>query len=275
MTIHKPIWLEGAEALSDPMQTVASRPSVRALAPTAVATMAMGIASALLIGWAIGSPAPAAVFGGLVLAASAVAFAVARGRSRAGTGVATDWSLVRGALELTEDPAAVTDAQGRLVSANSAWTECSNGIASPLDLAPPDQGGSLSTLIDEATRNGVARRLVDGRGAEGGPLSVMVRPFGGVPTYYLWSLRDAPRVRVRAAAAEMIRGQAGHWLSHAGVMAITVDDKGRILATNRALEACAGRSAETLAGTRLTNLLDLAPDGSVSIKRTSDVPISL
>jgi len=274
MTIHKPIWLEGAEALSDPMHAVAPRQSVRALGLIAVATIAMGIASSLLIGWAIGSQAPAAVFGGLVLAAAAVAFATAMGRSSNAPAVATDWSLVRGALEATKDPVAVTDAQGRLISANSAWAERSSGIvASLLELEPQDGAGRLSSLMEEATRNGIAHHDVAIRSDAGRPLSLMVRQLGGVPSYYLWSLQDTPQARVRANAVDMIAGQVGDWLSQAGVMAATVDGEGRILAANRALEASAGNpSAKTLIGAPLTDLLDLAPDGTVCISRPGGTP---
>ena len=189
--------------------------------------------------WIAGASTAAVLFLGL----SAVAFPAALyfGRSR-GTVVpdldalvaAPDYSLVGSMLALSADAAALTDAEGKVLAANSLYRERFDG-------KPPDRLGAdtdSAQLIDTAR----AMAWRDGGGCAAGiqtpagSFALEVERAGARSDLLLWrflkpSLRDPV-----AAAASRLRGRAGELLSETGVLAAFVDSEGRLLSWNALFE---------------------------------------
>jgi two-component system cell cycle sensor histidine kinase/response regulator CckA len=173
-----------------------------------------------------------------------------------------DLALVASSLSLCSDPAALTDSEGRLISANIAYRERFPGLASPLDLG-----------LDSAAREAIAsaRQLAwrDGKGSAGdvvaldGTSGVQVERVGQARDHLLWRF---PRLR-RSPISVLVRrleGVEGEVLSHAGVLAAVVDDEGKVVAGNSlfARRALVGSSGSA----RLDALLLAVSEARVRLK---------
>src|SRR3546814_18333180 len=98
------------------------------LTMAAAASTVAALASAVLISWALQDVASGAIFGAVILGASALTFAVTRGRTAARVAAtATDWTATRLTLDAMGGAAAICDVNGRLVCANQAWAEKAGG----------------------------------------------------------------------------------------------------------------------------------------------------
>src|SRR3546814_9682911 len=109
------------------------------LTMAAAASTVAALASAVLISWALQDVASGAIFGAVILGASALTFAVTRGRTAARVAAtATDWTATRLTLDAMGGAAAICDVNGRLVCANQAWAEKAGGYRAPAELAGTD-----------------------------------------------------------------------------------------------------------------------------------------
>src|SRR3546814_19705345 len=81
---------------TDPVREQASRRDRVMLTMAAAASTVAALASAVLISWALQDVASGAIFGAVILGASALTFAVTRGRTAARVAApATDWTATR------------------------------------------------------------------------------------------------------------------------------------------------------------------------------------
>src|SRR3546814_3206599 len=93
------------------------------LTMAAAASTVAALASAVLISWALQDVASGAIFGDVILGASALTFDVTRGRTAARVAAtATDWTATRLTLDAMGGAAAICDVNGRLVGRSEAHT---------------------------------------------------------------------------------------------------------------------------------------------------------
>ena len=240
------------------MATAARSASLRAAAAprrrlgvgeaVAAGVVALGLGSALLAAravadWRFGA---GLVIGLALIAAVALPIVTLIARRR---GVATgeaDRALVRALLDAGPVPLALTDRSGRLLAANRAYTDQFGADVLPSALAD-----------DPALAEAVSRAAWrDGHGVaefSAHRLRLSATRAGGAENHLLWRI-EAPRGDTRAEVARLVEA-FGDRLGRGGVMAVLVDEFGRVLAANRvfaaralgdASGACVGRDLAAL-----------------------------
>jgi two-component system, cell cycle sensor histidine kinase and response regulator CckA len=141
-----------------------------------------------------------------------------------------DLALVGSAIGLSQDAVAMTEAGGALKSVNAAY-KASFGQKPPLELGKGKQAGkAIAGLVEAARRDGEASM------AEiplaNGPAAISLTRAGANGDLLLWRIVGAAAPDMLAVAAKRVSGNTGERLSAAGVMAVLVDGKGRLLAAN-------------------------------------------
>src|SRR3954468_20917458 len=179
-----------------------------------VAVSAAAAASAALLLWALASPVFAACFfAGALALGLPLALTGPRRAPETEAELVLDRSLLRAALDGGGEPLAVTDLNGALVAANSAY-EQAFGAASPTGLA---EAGDA--LLEAARRDGSAEAAGESR-------RVSVALAGGASDRLLWRLERVEAVDVEGEARRLVTGEAGERLGLAGIMAALVDAGG-------------------------------------------------
>ena len=238
---------------------------------TLFAVLGAGLASALLLLWALGTLLVAAVF--LAVFWSAAALLLLIGRVRQTTGHATepiDWALTNAAIEDAAQPVAVTDRAGRLVCANRLYGEWFAQWPAPPGLSLADGGPDrLADAGRAAWRDGegVATDLTGAHGR----FDVAVVRAGVADDHLVWRFTAAESVDLLAEACAILSGEGGNRLGAAGVMAAIVDGSGRMIAANRTLLARALGKADAVAGGRpFVDLLAAGPDDHIRLLAESE-----
>ncbi len=203
---------------------------MRWLVPALVAAAA---ASGALLFAAVGEPVFAGLFLGGVVAMLVAAFVLERRSMRAGVTVAPlpvpDFGLAAAILGLSRDGAALSDASGRLLSANAPYrTRFGDHL--------PDQVGeddaaraALADLRAAAWRDGHATATISLRDR---PAPVRVERVGARGDLLLWRFeRGEPDLL--GILVKRIEGLEGELFARSGVLAAAVDSDGRIIAANR------------------------------------------
>jgi two-component system, cell cycle sensor histidine kinase and response regulator CckA len=198
--------------------------------------LATALASAALLALLAGDSSVGLLLGGavlgLALVSAAVGFLGRRGRPTAPMLVvgSVDTSLIAAGLSLCPDPAALTDGDGRLVTANAAYRTRFPGSPPPFDLG-----------IDEEARAMLAEARAmawrDGHGRVGivtaaGQAAIEVERVGARGDQLLWRFPRPARDRV-AVLRQRMASTEGESLSHGGVMAAISDENGQLVAVNR------------------------------------------
>ena len=187
---------------------------------------------------------------------------------QASVAVAPDYSLVASALALSPDPAALTDREGQLVTANAAYRARFPGAPSP-----PNLGAD-----DESTRSlNLARTLAwrDGEGGaesittQSGPAAVEVQRVGARGDQLLWRF---PRARpdLLAVLVQRIGGMEGEIFARSGVLAAATGSNGELLAANPLLRERAELPAELSSSMPFADLLTGTEDGRVRLGAEGD-----
>jgi len=237
---------------------------------TALLVGAAALGSAGLLLWAVRDPVFAALFLAGLIAAGGLLLLVRR--PAAGASAAPhdddapfDAALLRAVLDGAGPTSALalTDAQGNLVSANSAWGRWFGAGKGPLALQadPPVQSG-----LAEAAR--IARR--DGAAAIG-PATLAGRPAEGEAVLVagdrlLWRFRRGDGPDLDAEAARLIAGEAGRRIGESGLMLVLVDPGGDIRAANAAFaQRAASEDGEGAEGTQLVDHLVADDNGQFHI----------
>lgn len=265
MTQRVSLFTTKPEDLPDPIEWPRLPGAQRHMAFVIVGAVGAGLVSTLLIAWAMQAWEIAALYAALILAATIVGYFSALGRARRSAG-ATDWALVRTALDSRSDALAITDTAGRLVCANAAYGARCGGYPSPYELAADDETtrGIILNIAEQARRDG--NGFVDLEQNIGGTrrrLRVSVRPADAARSYLLWTLR---RGRVEKAIDDtraMLEGPVGIWLGQAGMMTVMADHGGEILAANGIFRAAAVNAD----GSPISNLVDLFDVGAGGAKQ--------
>jgi two-component system cell cycle sensor histidine kinase/response regulator CckA len=163
-----------------------------------------------------------------------------------------DRGLLRAALDGGEGPLAVTDLNGALVAANSAY-EQAFGAASPIGLA--EEG-----LVEAARRDGSAEASDSSR-------RISLALAGGASDRLLWRFDRVEAADVEGEARRLVTGEAGERLGQAGIMAALVSAEGRLLTANRAFLARAAAEPDSTLGGPLADLFGVGEDGRFHFAR--------
>ena len=198
------------------------------------ALVAAAAASGALLFAAVGEPMFAGLFLAGVVAMLVAAFVLERRSVRAGVAVpplpVPDFGLAAAMLNLSRDAAALSDASGRLLSANASY-RTRFGDALPENVGEGNDAlVQLKSLRSAAWRDGQANadRVV----LRGQPAPVKVERVGARGDLLLWRF-DRGEPDLLATLVKRISGLEGELFARSGVLAAAVDANGRIVAANR------------------------------------------
>ena len=221
------------------------------------ALVAAAAASGALLFAAVGEPIFAGLFLGGVVAMLVAAFILERRSLRAGVIVAPlpvpDYGLAAAILGLSRDGAALSDASGRLLSANPPYRSRFG------DLLPENVG--RDDVASDALRNLRAAAWRDGHaaadliGLRDAAAPVRVERVGARGDLLLWRF-DRGEPDLLATLVKRITGLEGELFARSGVLAAAVDGDGRIVAVNRTFAERALGSA-TAAGDGVRSFSDV------------------
>ncbi|MGN6155653.1 MAG: response regulator, partial [Sphingomicrobium sp.] len=182
---------------------------------------------------------------------------------------APDFSLVGSILGLIADAAAITDAEGGLLAANTTYRE-RFGARRPTDV--PTDGDSAQAL--ETARSMAWREsggCSTGIETEAGTFAVEVERVGARSDLLLWRfLKPAPTDPVAATSARM-RGKAGETLAAAGLLAALVDPDGKLVSWNSLFASRAIGGRPTDESLRLQDLVQPAEEGQFRLIAEAEV----
>jgi two-component system cell cycle sensor histidine kinase/response regulator CckA len=232
------------------------------------ALVAAAAISGALLFFLIGQP----IYGGLFLAGFVgmlvATFVIDRRGSRrveVEPVVLPDLAMAGSVLNLSSDPAAITDPEGTLKAINAAYKARFNGTPGPLEIGGDKKASAgLARLKDGALRNGEASADIAVLG--GAEAKVEVSRIGAGRDLLLWRFTSEARQDPLDLAANRIAGQTGERLAAAGVLAVLVDGEGRLVAANvlfsdRALDGTVSTKQPPL----FTDLIEATGDGSVRL----------
>ncbi|HEU4956087.1 MAG TPA: response regulator [Sphingomicrobium sp.] len=237
----------------------------RWLVPALVAAAA---ASGALLFFLIGQP----IYGGLFLAGFVgmlvAAFVIdRRGSKRIEVEpiVLPDLALAGSALNLSTDPAAITDPDGALKAINSAYKARFGGTPGPLEVGKDKKASTgLAKLRDVALRDGEGAGdtvVMDGASAK-----VEVSRIGVNRDLLLWKFTSELPEDPLDVAAKQIAGQTGERLAAAGVLGVLVDGDGRLVAANAPFsDRALGGTASAKRPPLFTDLVEASGDGAVKL----------
>jgi two-component system, cell cycle sensor histidine kinase and response regulator CckA len=261
-----------SEELPDPIEWPKLPGAQRHMALVIAGAVLAGLASTLLIAWAMQAWEIAAIYAGLILAAAIVGYFSALGRARRSAG-SIDWALVRSALDSRSDALAITDPAGRLVCANAAYGARCGGYPSPYELAGSDDDtrASIANTAEQARRDGNGfldlEQLFEGKRRR---LRVSVRPADPARTHLLWTLRRGRTEKAIEDTRAMLEGPVGLWIGQAGVMTVMAEPNGRVLAANGAFRSAIG--ADRDGGPQsLVDVFDIGEGGAKQLKTPGGV----
>jgi two-component system cell cycle sensor histidine kinase/response regulator CckA len=240
------------------------RGGLRWLVPALVAAAA---ASGAVLFYLLGQQLYGALFLAGFVAMLVAAFVIDRRSARrieVAPLILPDLALVGTALGLSSDPVAMTLADGTLKSVNAAY-KARFGQKLPLELGKNKQAAKvIAGLADSAQRDGEASAA--DLALAGGSATVSIVRAGLGDDLLLWRFIGGAPPDPVALAAKRVSGAAGERLSAAGIMAVLVDGKGKLLAANglfteRALPGVQPKSDAPL----LDELIETSAEGAVRL----------
>ena len=182
---------------------------------------------------------------------------------------APDFALVGSMLALTGDAAALTDADGKLLAANSGYRDRFDGRRPDLLAADSDSSQALGTARTMAWRDGGG--CAAGIETEAGCYALEVERVGASSDLLLWRfLKPAPSDPI-AIAAQRLRGKAGEALSAAGVLSAFVDPEGKLLAWNSLFGSRALVSQNVSDAPRLTDIVQPEEEGQFRLVAEGEI----
>ncbi|MBV9931219.1 MAG: response regulator [Alphaproteobacteria bacterium] len=210
---------------------------------------AAAAASAALLFIALPSPlVAAAFFAGALALGVPLALSGRGGRAPAGDAALpmADLALLRAALDVSAEPAAVTDLRGRLLAANEAGAAL--------------VGDAFGDAVAAARRDGAATAARNG-------MQLDLRRAGAGADRLVWRFSRQRDADPAAEAIALVEGALADVFAGAGLMTALVDAAGAFLAGNRAFLARAFPDTAAQAGTPLVDLLALDAEGRVHFAR--------
>lgn len=231
------------------------------------ALVAAAAASGALLFFLIGQP----IYGGLFLAGFVAMLVAAFVIDRRGARrvelepiVLPDLALAGSALNLSTDPAAITDADGALKAINTAYKDRFGGASGPLDVGKDKKTStSLARLKDAALRDGDGSADLSVGGAAA---KVEVSRIGINRDLLLWRFTGEAPEDPLDVAAKRIAGQTGERLAVAGVLAVLVDGEGRLVAANAPFsDRALGGAVSAKRPPLFADLVEVSSDGLVKL----------
>jgi two-component system cell cycle sensor histidine kinase/response regulator CckA len=179
-----------------------------------------------------------------------------------------NFSLVGAALELSTEPAALTNSEGSLLVANSAYSERFGGEA-PLGLAADEDGANaLGVARTLAWRDGGG--CVAGVATKSGKVQVEVERAGGNGDLLLWRFPAPARLDPLDDRVRWLAAGAGERLAAAGVLVAVLDEDGSVAAANGLFNDQVLRGASKRTRPRFSELVDSVGSGFVRITAHGD-----
>ena len=178
--------------------------------------------------------------------------------------VGPDYSILGSALGLSLDPTALTTSEGSVLIVNTAYRERFGGNSPPLSLAADDearQGLELARTM--AWRDGAG--CVAGIATGAGTTPVEVERVGAHGEHLLWRFPQAPMPDPVTSAVKRVQGVAGERFAKARMMAVVVDENGRVIAANRLFLDRASVPDQAIPGARFTDLVEIAEDDQMRL----------
>jgi two-component system cell cycle sensor histidine kinase/response regulator CckA len=169
-----------------------------------------------------------------------------------------DYSLVGAALELSQDPVALTDDEGTLLVVNPAYRERFGGTGTLQLAANEEAREALALARTMARRDGAG--CVAGVDTVAGASRVEVDRVGTLNDLLLWRFPAAPARDPLAVASSRIGGTTGVQLASAGVLAAVVNAKGEIVVANSLFADRAIPPGQHLRQARFSDLVDVGED---------------
>ena len=211
------------------------------LVPALVAAVAAS--GALLFMWG-GEPFYAGLFVAGMVAMLVAAFIIERRAVAAPTAppvlASPDYALAASLLGTSSDAVALSDASGRLVSANAAYRK-RFGDERPDRTSSSDTGrAQLGTLRGAAWRDGVAAD--EGIELGDNPLPIRIERVGAGGDLLLWRFGRGRGGLIEDLVAR-VTGEEGAMYARSGVLAAAIDPEGRVIAGNSVFQERALRGA--------------------------------
>ena len=151
---------------------------------------------------------------------------------------APDYSVVGAALNLSNDPAALTSSEGSLLNANGAYRDLF-GSAPPLSLGRGEEGTKLLEMARSmASRDGAG--CVAGVDLAAGKSAVEVERVGLANQLLLWRFPQPKAIDTQTFASRWLSGEVGAQLASAGVLSVLTDPNGNVAACSQAFARRAG-----------------------------------
>jgi two-component system cell cycle sensor histidine kinase/response regulator CckA len=231
------------------------------------AVLGAGLASALLLLWALDDLVFAACFLAAFIAGAALVLLRVQLRAPADTVVemSEDFSLLKAAIDQAGEAVAITDRASRLVCASAAYGDWFPDWPAPSDLPlAPAAAEALLAASRAAWRDGSA--TVRGLAGQYGAFDATLTRAGQSEDHIVWRFHRTGTFDLVAAARTLIEGAGGRRLGEAGVMAALVDGRGRMIAANGVFLARAvGRADAPAAGREFVELLAAGPDDFIRL----------
>jgi len=235
------------------------------LVPVLVAAAA---ASGALLFAALEEPAFAGLFLAGVVAMLVAAFVLERRSMRSEVAIAPlpvpDFGLAAAVLNLSRDAAALSDASGRLLSANAAYRTRFGDLLPDRVGKGEDAQSQLKSLRSAAWRDGQASD--PSVALRGQPAPVKVERVGARGDLLLWRF-DRGEPDVLATLVKRISGLEGELFARSGVLAAAVDAHGQIVSANRMF---AERAIGATLGDQKLNFADLVTASDDSLHLVSE-----
>ncbi|HEU0310773.1 MAG TPA: response regulator, partial [Sphingomicrobium sp.] len=181
-----------------------------------------------------------------------------------------DLALAGSALNLSADPAAITDVEGALKAINAAYKVRFEGTPNPLETGRNKKAAKLlSKLRAAALRDDEGSADVELAGNTAA--KVEVSRIGANRDLLLWRFAGELPEDPMDVAAKRIAGQTGGRLAAAGVLAVLVDGDGRLVAANSLFsDRALGGAVSAKRPPRFAELVE--PAGDSSVRLTAEGP---
>ena len=145
-------------------------------------------------------------------------------------------------MALSRDPAALTDGEGRLLIANTAYRERFGGAPAAAGAgATTRRSNGLELVKSMAWRDGGG--CVAGIATASGPAAVEVERVGSRGDLLLWRFPELAAPDPMMVAAKRLAGPIGERLASAGLLAALVDEDGMLIAANRSFASARSASS--------------------------------
>ena len=204
-----------------------------------------------------------------VLAVAIVVAAILRFRVRAvpalePVALGPDYALIATALEMSTDPAALTDSDGSLLVANAAYRDRFSAEP-PLALAADeDSANALAVARTLAWRDGAG--CVAGVATSSGKVQVELERAGTNGDLFLWRFPAPARLDPLDDRVRWLAAGSGDRLASAGVLVAVLDSDGCVAAANGLFTDQAIGDSPQRSRPRFTDLVDAVGNGFARLR---------